>query len=482
MMRLRHKILIHAFRLSDQVFLWLALVLSVAFLGGRRGHDFIEDFAVDYHPMTDFIAVAGLALLWGLICSVTIRYNANRFTSLWHSVVAILKATTACSFVLLILASAFHVEMISANVVAGHWAGATAMIVGGRGVIRVMLKLFRRSGYNRRHVVFVGINERSLDFAQAISARAELGYQIRGFVNPAPGPTDADVAPLPTMTWPVVCSFADFRNYLASGVVDEVMVCLPVEERIREILQVFKMCQDQGVVIRFIPGDEGAAILQRAQVEDFNGEHVITFFRENLLWQLLAKRVLDFTVSASMLIVLAPLFLVVALAIKLTSPGPVFFSQLRVGMNKRIFKLYKFRSMVVDAEARKAELAALNEMQGPAFKIKNDPRVTKLGRFIRKTSIDELPQLWNVLKGEMSLVGPRPPLPKEVEQYEWLQRRRLSIKPGITCLWQIGGRNQLSFDQWMELDRYYCEHWSLWLDLKILLKTIPVVLLGKGAS
>jgi exopolysaccharide biosynthesis polyprenyl glycosylphosphotransferase len=481
MMRLRHKLLIHAFRLSDQVFLWLALVLSVFFLGGRRGHDFIEDFAVDYHPMSDFIAVAALALLWGSICAVIIRYDANRFTSFGRSVLDILKATTVCSFLLLILATVFDVEMITQQVVIGHWAGATALIVGGRALIRLLLALFRKSGYNRRNVVLVGINERSLKMAASIESREELGYHIQGFVlpddEPAPDAEDAD------FRWPLVCRKKEFRDYLASGVVDEVLVCLPVEERIREILALFKMCQEQGVVIRFIPGAADVTILRRAQVEEFNGEHVITFFRENLLWQLLAKRMLDVTVSGLMLILLTPLFLVVALAIKLTSPGPVFFSQVRVGMNKRQFKLYKFRSMVADAEAKKAALAAYNEMQGgPAFKMKNDPRVTKVGRFIRKTSIDELPQLWNVLKGEMSLVGPRPPLPLEVEQYEWLQRRRLSIKPGITCLWQIGGRNNLTFEQWMELDKAYCDNWSFWLDLKILLKTIPVVLLGRGAA
>lgn len=479
MMRLRHKLLIHAFRLSDQVFLWLALVLSVYFLGGRKGHAFIEDFAVDYHPMTDFIAVAALALLWGLLCAAFIHYDANRFTAFRHVVIEILKGTTACSFLLLMLAAVFDVAMVSANVVAGHWVLSSALIIGARAFFRFSLRLFRRSGYNRRNVVFVGINERSLRLAVSVENKAELGYHIHGFVCPADEPPEDGMA---GGRWRVVCQLPGFRDYLAKGMVDEVLVCLPLEQRMREVLDIFKMCQEQGVVIRFIPGSDDATILRRAQVEEFNGEHVITFFRENLLWQLLAKRVLDLSVSALLLILLAPLFLVVALAIKLTSPGPVFFSQVRVGMNKRFFKLHKFRSMVVDAEAKKEELAALNEMSGPAFKIKNDPRVTKVGRFIRKTSIDELPQLWNVLKGEMSLVGPRPPLPKEVDQYEWLQRRRLSIKPGITCLWQVGGRNQLSFQQWMELDRYYCEHWSFWLDLKILLKTIPVVLLGKGAS
>jgi lipopolysaccharide/colanic/teichoic acid biosynthesis glycosyltransferase len=168
--------------------------------------------------------------------------------------------------------------------------------------------------------------------------------------------------------------------------------------------------------------------------------------------------------------------------IKFTSPGPILFVQERVGMNQRPFRLFKFRSMVVDAEARKAALATLNEMDGPVFKIKSDPRITKLGRLLRKTSVDELPQLFNVLNGTMSLVGPRPPVPSEVEKYDWLYRRRLSIRPGITCLWQIYGRSELTFKQWMELDRVYVETWSLWLDIKILLRTVPVVLLCRGAS
>jgi exopolysaccharide biosynthesis polyprenyl glycosylphosphotransferase len=179
---------------------------------------------------------------------------------------------------------------------------------------------------------------------------------------------------------------------------------------------------------------------------------------------------------------LSPLLIVVAVVIKLTSPGPVLFAQERVGMNKRLFKLYKFRSMYVDAEKRRRELEHLNEMDGPVFKIKNDPRVTPIGRFIRKTSIDELPQLVNVLRGQMSLVGPRPPLLAEVDRYDWLYRRRLSIKPGITCLWQISGRNEITFKQWMEMDKQYIDNWTLWLDIKILAKTIPAVLFSKGAS
>jgi exopolysaccharide biosynthesis polyprenyl glycosylphosphotransferase len=191
---------------------------------------------------------------------------------------------------------------------------------------------------------------------------------------------------------------------------------------------------------------------------------------------------MDLFGSVLLLVLLSPLLLATAAAVKFTSPGPVFFGQERIGMNKRRFRLLKFRSMVVDAEERKKELAHLNEMDGPAFKIRKDPRVTRIGAILRKLSIDELPQLINVLKGEMSLVGPRPPLLSEVNLYDWSDRRRLSIKPGITCLWQVSGRNELTFEEWMILDRKYIDNWSVWLDVKILLMTIPVVLLGKGAS
>jgi exopolysaccharide biosynthesis polyprenyl glycosylphosphotransferase len=198
---------------------------------------------------------------------------------------------------------------------------------------------------------------------------------------------------------------------------------------------------------------------------------------------LVLKRSIDVVGSFVGLILLAPLFLLVSLLVKLSSRGPVFFVQARCGLNGRVFKFYKFRTMVEDAERRKADLTHLNEMKGPAFKMRRDPRITKLGAVLRKTSLDELPQLWNVLKGDMSLVGPRPPLPDEVECYDSRQAQRLGVIPGITGLWQVSGRNSLpDFDMWLELDLKYARSWSLWLDLRILVKTVLVVLLAKGAQ
>lgn len=193
------------------------------------------------------------------------------------------------------------------------------------------------------------------------------------------------------------------------------------------------------------------------------------------------KRISDVVLSALALIVLSPLFLITAIAIKLDSEGPVFYSQLRVGKGGKTFKMYKFRSMCVDAEKQLDKLKDLNEKDGPVFKIANDPRVTKVGRIIRKRSIDELPQLINIIKGDMSIVGPRPPLPNEVEQYTTYQMQRLSVKPGLTCYWQISGRSDISFDEWVELDCKYIRESSVWTDIKIILKTVPAVLFGRGA-
>jgi exopolysaccharide biosynthesis polyprenyl glycosylphosphotransferase len=223
----------------------------------------------------------------------------------------------------------------------------------------------------------------------------------------------------------------------------------------------------------------------RAQVrmEELDGVPLLTFSTApEQLVPMLAKRAIDVSVALLLMLLAMPVVAAIAVLIKLTSGGQVLYRQTRCGLNGRRFTLYKFRTMVEGAEDRQEELRHLNEMNGPVFKLERDPRVTRFGRFLRKFSLDELPQLWNVLRGDMSMVGPRPPIPDEVAQYERWQRRRLSMKPGLTCLWQVSGRNQIDFDRWMELDLEYIDSWSPWLDLKILAKTVPAVLTGRGAS
>ena len=219
------------------------------------------------------------------------------------------------------------------------------------------------------------------------------------------------------------------------------------------------------------------------QLEDLDGVPLLTFSTgPTSVGGLFFKRALDIVLAGILLVLALPILAVLAVLIRLSSSGAVLFRQTRCGRNGRLFTLYKFRTMSPDAEERRREIEHLNEMDGPVFKAKNDPRVTRFGRFLRKFSLDELPQLWNVLLGDMSLVGPRPPIPDEVAQYERWQRRRLAMKPGLTCLWQISGRNELDFEQWMQLDLAYIDNWSPWLDFKILARTVPVVLSGKGAS
>jgi exopolysaccharide biosynthesis polyprenyl glycosylphosphotransferase len=241
------------------------------------------------------------------------------------------------------------------------------------------------------------------------------------------------------------------------------------------------LCEELGIRTRVV-ADFFPTSTSRLSLEFLDTLPLITFStvpdQESAI---LAKRLIDVLTAAVLLTLLAPLMLLTAGLIKFTSRGPVFYRQVRCGLYGRKFSLVKFRTMIEGAEDRLWEIKHLNEMDGPVFKMRNDPRVTPLGRFLRKYSIDEIPQLWNVLKGEMSIVGPRAPLSEEVRFYSIRQRRRLSVKPGITCLWQVSGRSDIDFHQWMNMDLYYIDHWSLWLDLRILLRTIPAVFTGRGA-
>lgn len=248
--------------------------------------------------------------------------------------------------------------------------------------------------------------------------------------------------------------------------------------------KVIELCELEGVEV-WLLADFFKTRISQTSVDDFLGRPTVVFrSAPEASWQGVAKQMLDFVGALALMVLVSPLLLCAALAVKLTSPGPVFFRQQRSGLNGRPFTMLKFRTMVTDAEQLKAELASFNEMDGPVFKVTNDPRVTALGRFLRKWSIDELPQLWNVLRFEMSLVGPRPLPVDEIRRInDPAHRRRLSVKPGLTCLWQISGRNDVkSFKEWVRLDLEYIDNWSLWLDVKILLKTIPVVLTGAGAK
>jgi exopolysaccharide biosynthesis polyprenyl glycosylphosphotransferase len=253
---------------------------------------------------------------------------------------------------------------------------------------------------------------------------------------------------------------------------------------IPQVREALLACEAEGVEA-WVSADFIPTLFTRVQFDQFAG-HPLLIYRNTpaISWELLAKRLLDILGATILLIITAPIMLLTAILIRATSPGPIIFSQNRSGLHGRPFRMYKFRSMVTNAEQARVELESLNEMTGPVFKVKKDPRVTPIGTWLRRTSVDELPQLWNVVRGEMSLVGPRPlPLYETANFGDVSQRRRMSVRPGLTCLWQVRGRNQITnFKDWVRLDLEYIDHWSLWLDLEILLRTVPVVLFGWGAK
>jgi exopolysaccharide biosynthesis polyprenyl glycosylphosphotransferase len=264
--------------------------------------------------------------------------------------------------------------------------------------------------------------------------------------------------------------------------VDEVLVALPIDKYGPLVETIVRQCEEQGIIVR-VRTKMSHLQVARSYVDELQGVPVMTIQSGPAdSWQLIMKRVIDILGSAALLLALAPLFAVVAWFIRKDSPGPVFFTQERIGFNKRPFRLIKFRTMMDGADHQQAELEHLNEAAGPVFKIKSDPRVTRVGKFLRRFSIDELPQLVNVLKGDMSLVGPRPLPVRDFDRFntQW-HKRRLSVKPGMTCLWQVNGRSNVTFDHWVQMDLEYIDNWSLGLDMKILLKTIPAIMRGSGA-
>lgn len=335
----------------------------------------------------------------------------------------------------------------------------------------------RRKGLNYRSILIVGTGKRAKHFLSIIEEHKEFGFRVLGLID-----EDAVKKSQVLYGYKVLGTFEDMPEIIHNNVVDEVVFVVP-RSWLGRIEHLLHFCENEGLLVH-LAVDYFELKLSRAHLENLLDVPLLTFgTAPNKLDHLLIKRFVDIVVSAVALIVLSPLFLFVALLIKKTSAGPVFFKQERSSYNGRRFILYKFRTMVADAELKLHDLRHLNEMAGPVFKIKNDPRLTKIGKFLRKFSIDEFPQFWNVLKGDMSLVGPRPPIPSEVDKYDSWQRRRLSMRPGLTCLWQASGRNKISsFDEWTNLDLKYIDNWSLWLDVKIFFKTIPAVLFGRGAK
>jgi exopolysaccharide biosynthesis polyprenyl glycosylphosphotransferase len=332
----------------------------------------------------------------------------------------------------------------------------------------------RRRGIGVVRVLIVGAGEMGRTIMRHIVAQPELGYEVVGFV-------DDDVERQHDIgRFRALGSTSALPQVIQSHAVEEVIITLPWQHH-RKIVRIMDQCQRQNVGCRIVP-DLFQLSLSRVHIDDIKGVPLIGIKEPSLQgWNMAFKRLMDITIAGLLLVLAAPLMLLIALLIKLDSPGPVLFKQTRVGRGGRLFTLYKFRSMRVGAEHEIAHLTPYNEADGPLFKMRNDPRVTRVGRVLRKLSLDEIPQLYNVLRGEMSLVGPRPALPSEVAQYEEWHRKRLEVAPGLTGLWQTSGRSDITFDEMCLLDIYYAEQWTPMLDAAIVLKTIPTVLFGRGA-
>ena len=408
---------------------------------------------------------AWVAILWanGL-------YRPRSRWSVRSEARAVLQAGAWMAIAVFILLFALNFPPVSRLVILGILVAQAAGSLASRAFLRWLFAGARRQGRNSRNVLIVGTGRSAREFAAKIEQHPDLGLRIMGFV----GDEDPVLPAVPGYLGPV----DDLLHVVHSHVVDEIAVCLPFEEW--DLIDVIaRLCEDEGKIVRIpvaIP-----EIRLTGHFEELDGTPVLSLLHgPDRMLAMSAKRATDLILSAAALIALTPLLVTVCAALIASQGHPILFRQERVGLNGRRFSLAKFRTMVVEAESRLAELSAQNEIRGPAFKLSQDPRITKLGGWLRRTSLDELPQLWNVLRGDMSLVGPRPPLPGEVAEYDIWHRRRLSMKPGITGLWQVEGRRESEFDRWVEKDLEYIDRWSPWLDVLILLRTIPAVLRANG--
>ena len=475
----RRQILLKAFELFDLLILAFAFVMAASIVSYQMTGVSIGDFLAMRIKVQNYLLLLGFFLVWHMLFSSFGLYHSRRLSSQWHETLAVIKATLLGSLFIIIMAGLFHIDMVTPAFIAVFWATSTAVSILSRLILRYALEQVRISGRNMRFMLIVGTNQRAINFARKIESKKELGYRVIGFVDDKWSGIDE----FKKNGYELVANFTNFPSFLRDNVVDEAVISLPVSSQYKQASRIVALCEEQGIIVRYL-SDIFNSTLAHSKTGHFEGEPLLSHHAGGMEgWQVLAKRVLDIMLSLVLLLLLSPLFLVTAFLIMITSPGPVFFIQERVGLNKRRFRLYKFRTMLKDAELKQAALESRNEAEGPVFKIKDDPRITPLGKFLRKMSIDELSQLINVLKGDMSLVGPRPLPVRDYNGFDkdW-HRRRFSVRPGITCLWQVDGRSDIPFDKWMQLDMEYIDTWSLWLDIRILAKTISAVTRGSGAS
>ena len=413
--------------------------------------------------------------IWSLVFYLMDLYRYWRGPGFWKEAWMVLKAVFLSSLLAGFIIFALKYQFVSRIFFLSFVFLDLFLVILFRFLVRSGVHLLNRRSEGSRFILIVGLGDDALEMARGIEKHQELGLRMRGFVSPG----EANF-PREWNGYPVLGPAQDLPDILEREIVDEVIFSVSQEE-LKQMGRLMLFCEERGittrVILNFFPH-----LISKTCLEELDGFPLLTFSvtpKSELLMFL--RRILDFSGSLVLILLFSPFFLLCPVLIRLDSPGPIWFRQVRCGLNGRKFTFYKFRSMHEGAEERKGELTGFNMMNGPVFKMKNDPRITRVGRFLRKSSLDELPQLFNVLRGDMSFVGPRPLPVAEAEEIKGWQRRRLSMKPGITGLWQVSGRNQIDFHDWVKMDLEYIDRWSFWLDFKILLKTIPTVLSGKGA-
>ena len=447
--------------------------LAVALLLGLSLWRFGPDWAVWWRfiiPIPEAL-LALYAVGWVVVLAMNGLYRPRARWSIRREAIDVLRATGGMALLTLSVLFIFKLPDVSRALLLFLFPIQAAMTVATRVALRLVMQHLRVRGLNMRQVLVLGTGPRAQAFAKKLEDHEALGLRIEGFLD------DEEMPFLPGR-WRYLGKLDQLESVLHERIVDEVAICLPFSQW-NLIDAISRICEEEGKIVR-IPMDVLERTISVGSVEELDGTPVFSLVSgPDRAIALGAKRFVDIAASAVGLVVLSPVLVAIAIAIVLDDGRPFIFRQDRIGLHGRPFRVLKFRSMSRDAEARLGDLQANNEIQGRAFKITDDPRVTRVGRFLRRTSLDELPQLINVLRGQMSLVGPRPPLPGEVDGYDLWHRRRLSMKPGITGLWQVRARREPEFDRWVAADLEYIDRWSLWLDVQILARTIPAAVQGR---
>jgi exopolysaccharide biosynthesis polyprenyl glycosylphosphotransferase len=415
-------------------------------------------------------------VLWWFLLDVQKAYSASRRQPLSHDLKLVTRTVVFGTLALLATGYVLRIELPPRSTIALFVIINTVLLLLNRIFIHSVREYLREEGGLNRTILIVGAGEKAQRFLSSVIEHAEWGADLVGFVE-----LDRSRVGQEVMGAKVLGTAEDMPRIMHEHAIDEVVFAVPTRQ-LAECTDLLALCEQEGVRA-VILSNFFSGLVARVETEIQYDQPVLIY--STMLhkeWQLFVKRFFDVLFSGIFLLVLSPLLALIALATRLDDHGPVFYTWKVVGLNKKKFTGYKFRTMVVDADSIKEKLLQQNEMQGVVFKMKNDPRITRVGRILRKYSLDELPQLWSVFKGDMSIVGPRPPLESELQRFDSWHRRKLSVKPGLTCLWQVSGRSTITdFDEWVKLDLAYIDNWSLWLDFKILCKTVPVVLTGRGA-